>query len=57
MVGFSIFFLNSSFIITPFLAIYSAGYLFVGLLSIIHYRNPELIDYKLRMPWRPRIAV
>jgi cellulose synthase/poly-beta-1,6-N-acetylglucosamine synthase-like glycosyltransferase len=57
MVGFSIFFLNSSFIITPFLAIYSAGYLFVGLLSIIHYRNPELIDYKLRLPWRPRIAV
>jgi cellulose synthase/poly-beta-1,6-N-acetylglucosamine synthase-like glycosyltransferase len=37
----------TNFIVSPFLMLYAAGFLFVGLLSIIHFRKPELIDLKL----------
>jgi cellulose synthase/poly-beta-1,6-N-acetylglucosamine synthase-like glycosyltransferase len=37
-------------LVSPFLVIYASGFLFVGLLSIIHRTKPELIY------WRPRDA-
>jgi hypothetical protein len=36
--------------VSPFLLLYASGFLFVGFLSIIHYRKPELISLKLRQP-------
>ena len=50
LAGFQTFFNHSSVIITPFLVMYAAGFLFVGALSIIHYRRPELIDRKVALP-------
>lgn len=46
MIGFQMFFTHSSLFVTPFLVIYAAGFLFVGALSIVHYRRPEMIDAK-----------
>ncbi|HEX2956690.1 MAG TPA: glycosyltransferase [Chitinispirillaceae bacterium] len=37
----------SSFLVSPFLVIYAAGFLFVGILSIVHFRKPELVDLKI----------
>jgi glycosyltransferase involved in cell wall biosynthesis len=45
-ISFMIFLSYANFIIGPFLLIYSAGFLFVGLLSIIHYKFPRLINLK-----------
>jgi cellulose synthase/poly-beta-1,6-N-acetylglucosamine synthase-like glycosyltransferase len=35
-------------IVSPFLILYASGFLFVGFLSIIHYKRPELISLKFR---------
>lgn len=48
LVAFQFFFMNASLWVTPFLMIYSASFLFVGVLSIAHYRSPSLIDMRLR---------
>jgi hypothetical protein len=40
----------SSFLVSPFLIMYAAGFLFVGILSIIHFRKPELVDLKIKIP-------
>jgi cellulose synthase/poly-beta-1,6-N-acetylglucosamine synthase-like glycosyltransferase len=44
--GLKIFFGYTNFLVSPFLALYASGFLFVGILSIIHYRRPEFIDQK-----------
>lgn len=44
MLGFYMFFGYSNFLVTPFLALYACGFLFTGIVSIIHFRRPELID-------------
>jgi len=46
MVTFYIFLGYTNFLVTPFLALYASGFLFTGILSIIHFRKPELIDLK-----------
>jgi len=48
LVCFELFVTHCSIFISPFLVMYAAGFLFVGILSVIHYRAPELIDYKLK---------
>lgn len=48
LTGLWIFIGFSNALVSPFLILYSAGFLFVGLLSIVHYRKPELISIKLR---------
>jgi cellulose synthase/poly-beta-1,6-N-acetylglucosamine synthase-like glycosyltransferase len=45
--GLKIFFGYTNFFVTPFLALYASGFLFVGVLSLIHFRRPEVIDMKL----------
>ena len=45
--GLKIFFGYTNFFVTPFLALYASGFLFVGVLSLIHFRRPEVIDLKL----------
>jgi cellulose synthase/poly-beta-1,6-N-acetylglucosamine synthase-like glycosyltransferase len=47
LTGLWIFIGFSNAIVSPFLVLYSCGFLFVGLLSIIHYKKPELISIKL----------
>ncbi len=37
----------TNFIVSPFLVLYASGFLFVGILSIIHFRHPDLIDRPL----------
>jgi hypothetical protein len=44
--GLKIFFGYTNFLVSPFLALYASGFLFVGILSIIHFRRPESIDFK-----------
>lgn len=46
MVSFGLFLGYTNFLVTPFLALYAAGFLFTGMVSIIHYKRPELIDLK-----------
>jgi hypothetical protein len=46
LVSFQMFVSFSSLFVSPFLAMYGIGFLFVGVLSIIHFRRPELIDLK-----------
>jgi len=46
LAAFQYFLCSASPIVTLFLVIYAAGFLFVGLLSIAHYRRPALIDYR-----------
>jgi len=47
MVSFYIFFGYTNFVVSPFLILYASGFLFVGIVSIAHFRRPELIDLKL----------
>jgi cellulose synthase/poly-beta-1,6-N-acetylglucosamine synthase-like glycosyltransferase len=51
--GLWIFIGFSNAIVSPFLILYSAGFLFVGLLSIIHYKRPELISLRV---WPQQLA-
>lgn len=48
LVGVYLFFGFSNAIVSPFLALYASGFLFIGILSIIHFKRPELISLKLR---------
>jgi cellulose synthase/poly-beta-1,6-N-acetylglucosamine synthase-like glycosyltransferase len=47
LVSFQMFFGYTNFIVSPFLVLYASGFLFVGIISIIHFQRPELIDIKL----------
>jgi cellulose synthase/poly-beta-1,6-N-acetylglucosamine synthase-like glycosyltransferase len=53
MTGLWLFIGFSNAIVSPFLLLYASGFLFVGMLSIIHYKRPELISLKL---WNNRPA-
>ena len=50
LTGVYLFFGFSNAIVSPFLALYASGFLFVGMLSIIHYKKPGLISLKIKMP-------
>ena len=54
LVGVYLFFGFSNAIVSPFLALYASGFLFVGILSIVHYKKPEFISMKIRLPWSVR---
>ncbi|MFW5785322.1 MAG: glycosyltransferase [Chitinispirillaceae bacterium] len=45
--GLKIFMGYTNFLVSPFLALYASGFLFVGVLSIVHFRRPETIDLKI----------
>lgn len=45
--GLKMFMGYTNFLVSPFLALYASGFLFVGIISIIHFRSPETIDLKL----------
>jgi cellulose synthase/poly-beta-1,6-N-acetylglucosamine synthase-like glycosyltransferase len=47
MTGLWFFIGFTNAIVSPFLLLYASGFLFVGMLSIIHYKRPELISFKL----------
>jgi cellulose synthase/poly-beta-1,6-N-acetylglucosamine synthase-like glycosyltransferase len=47
MASFYMFFGYTNFVVSPFLILYASGFLFVGIVSIAHFRKPELIDLKL----------
>jgi cellulose synthase/poly-beta-1,6-N-acetylglucosamine synthase-like glycosyltransferase len=50
LVGVYLFFGFSNAIVSPFLALYASGFLFVGMLSIIHFKKPNLISAKIKFP-------
>jgi cellulose synthase/poly-beta-1,6-N-acetylglucosamine synthase-like glycosyltransferase len=49
LASFQIFLGYTNFLVSPFLMLYASGFLFVGVISIVHFRKPELIDLKLKM--------
>jgi cellulose synthase/poly-beta-1,6-N-acetylglucosamine synthase-like glycosyltransferase len=50
LLGVYFFFGIENAIVSPFLALYASGFLFVGMLSIIHYKKPGLISFKIKLP-------
>jgi cellulose synthase/poly-beta-1,6-N-acetylglucosamine synthase-like glycosyltransferase len=48
LASFQLFLGYSNFLVSPFLMLYSSGFLFVGVISIIHFRKPTLIDLKVK---------
>jgi cellulose synthase/poly-beta-1,6-N-acetylglucosamine synthase-like glycosyltransferase len=50
LTSFQMFLGYTNFLVSPFLMLYAAGFLFVGVISIIHFRKPDLIDFKMKMP-------
>jgi len=46
----------TNFLVSPFLALYASGFLFVGILSIVHFRRPEVIDMRLIRSKVPALA-
>lgn len=53
LISFQMFIGFSSILVSPFLVMYTAGFLFVGILSIVHFRKPELVDLKLQSLIKP----
>jgi cellulose synthase/poly-beta-1,6-N-acetylglucosamine synthase-like glycosyltransferase len=47
MLSFYMFFGYTNFVVSPFLVLYASGFLFVGIVSIVHFRKPEFIDLKM----------
>jgi hypothetical protein len=47
LVCYKMFIGFSSILVSPFLIMYTAGFLFVGILSIVHFKKPELVDLKV----------
>ena len=50
LISFQMFLGFTNFLVSPFLMLYASGFLFVGSISIIHFKRPELIDLKLKSP-------
>lgn len=50
LASFQMFLGYTNFLVSPFLMLYASGFLFVGIISIIHFRRPNLIDFKMKMP-------
>lgn len=50
LTSFQMFLGFTNFLVSPFLMLYASGFLFVGIISIIHFKRPELIDVKLKLP-------
>jgi len=50
LAAFYMFFGFTNFIVSPFLILYASGFLFVGMISFIHFRRPEFIDMKIKLP-------
>ena len=44
LLSFYMFFGYSNFVVSPFLMLYASGFMFVGSISLIHFRKPEVID-------------
>ncbi len=49
LTSFQMFLGFTNFLVSPFLMLYASGFLFVGIISIIHFKRPELIDMKLKL--------
>jgi cellulose synthase/poly-beta-1,6-N-acetylglucosamine synthase-like glycosyltransferase len=47
LISFKMFLGFTNFLVSPFLMLYASGFLFVGIISIVHFRRPELIDMKV----------
>ncbi|MBN1129825.1 MAG: glycosyltransferase [Chitinispirillaceae bacterium] len=53
LASFQMFLGYTNFLVSPFLMLYASGFLFVGVISIIHFRKPDLIDIKVKMASQP----
>lgn len=54
LISFQMFFGYTNFLVSPFLMLYASGFLFVGIISIIHFQKPELIDAKVKVPFHSK---
>jgi cellulose synthase/poly-beta-1,6-N-acetylglucosamine synthase-like glycosyltransferase len=54
LISFQMFFGYTNFLVSPFLMLYASGFLFVGIISIIHFQKPELIDAKIKFPFHSK---
>lgn len=50
LASFQMFLGFTNFLVSPFLMLYASGFLFVGIISVVHFRRPELIDLKIKPP-------
>lgn len=50
LVDIHFFFGYHNVLVSPFLVLYAAGFLFVGVISFLHHNRPELISMKIRQP-------
>jgi hypothetical protein len=50
LASFQLFLGYANFLVSPFLMLYSSGFLFVGVISLIHFHKPALIDLKVKAP-------
>ncbi|MBN2188803.1 MAG: glycosyltransferase [Chitinispirillaceae bacterium] len=50
LASFQLFLGYTNFLVSPFLMLYSSGFLFVGVISLIHFHKPTLIDLKIKSP-------
>jgi cellulose synthase/poly-beta-1,6-N-acetylglucosamine synthase-like glycosyltransferase len=50
LASFQLFLGYTNFLVSPFLMLYASGFLFVGVISIVHFRKPALIDFKIKVP-------
>ncbi|MCU0610131.1 MAG: hypothetical protein MUF22_10240, partial [Chitinispirillaceae bacterium] len=48
LTSFQMFLGYTNFLVSPFLMLYASGFLFVGIISIVHFRKPDLIDLKVK---------
>lgn len=48
LASFQMFLGFTNFLVSPFLMLYASGFLFVGIISVVHFRRPELIDLKIK---------
>ncbi|MBN2037465.1 MAG: glycosyltransferase [Chitinispirillaceae bacterium] len=53
LASFHMFLGYTNFLVSPFLMLYASGFLFVGVISIVHFRKPNLIDIKVKVPLEP----
>ena len=49
LISFQMFLGFTNFLVSPFLMLYASGFLFVGIISFIHFQRPGLIDAKLKI--------
>lgn len=46
LASFYLFFGYTNFVVSPFLMLYASGFIFVGVLSLVHFHRPSFVDLR-----------